>query len=130
MVKPKGWDGVKPYWWCNTPFMTAVAEHISEHLPLPHPHFGIYIIGAEKFKPESIIINRMNGLEILNINSNSSDSAQLNTWINNLRLIMDDALIEGAHFTFNKEENFKNKNTHNLQYTWQQQDKKLKHSEH
>lgn len=129
MVKPKGWDGVRPYWWCDTPLMHAVADHIRTYLPHPHPYFGIYVQGTEKFKPESIIINRMHSVELLNINSKTSNTDQLLEWISNLRLIMDDAIIEGAHFTFNKEEHFKNKHTYNLQYTWQQLENESKHSD-
>lgn len=129
MVKPKGWDGVKPYWWCDTPFMRSVVDHIKRYLPQPQPYFGIYIKGTEKSKPESIEINRLHGSEILNINSNSSDLELLFHWVSNIRLIMDDAFIDNAYFTYNSEEHFNNKNTYNLKYKWQQLEKKSRHLE-
>lgn len=129
MVKPRGWGGVKPYWWCDTHLMRSVLNHITTYLPEPHPMNGIYIQGTDKFKPESIILNCIIDSNYININSNTANIILLNSWVDSIKLIMDQSLIADAYFNFNSEEHFNNKHTYNLQYKWQHQDKKLRHLE-
>lgn len=129
MVQVKGWGGVKPYWWCDNVHTRAVADHLRKYLQAQKPSNGIYIKGTQKSNPESIEINCMNEHEILNINTNSTDEIQLLKWVEQIRLIMEDAVLANAIFHYNKEEYFKNAHTYNLQYTWQQLDKKSKRLE-
>lgn len=129
MVHIKGWGGVKPYWWCDNSYTRAVKSHLCDYLPEPHPYNGIFIKGTKPSAPESIEINSMATVDIININTKSADTDKLLIWTEQIRVIMEDAILNNTHFIFSKEEYFKNAHTYNLQYTWQQLDKKLKHSE-
>lgn len=129
MVQIKGWGGVKPYWWCDNSQNRAVKTHIEKYLPQPHPCNGIFIKGLEKRKPDSIEINNINESNIVNINTISGDTDQLLIWVEQIRLIMEDAIIDNLAFKYKGGEHFKKSHTYNLQYTWQQLDKKSKHLE-
>lgn len=129
MVKPKGWDGVKPYWWCDTEETRAVQDHLWRHL-VHHPENGIYIKGVEKGRPESIEVNCFNEIPIVNINTIISDEELRVNIAESVALVMEDAVIDCHHYTLRSANHFKTKNTYNLQYKWQQLERKSKHSEH
>lgn len=129
MVQPKGWEGVKPYWWCDTVETRAVQDHLWHHL-IHHPENGIYIKGLEKGRSESIEINTIAGSTLVNINTNMRDRYLLQQTTEAIRIIMDDAVIDGRLYMFTREEYFRQYNTYNLQYKWQQLEKKSKHSVH
>jgi len=115
MVQPKGWDGVKPYWWCDTPFMHAVADHIRKYTNTIPPYM-IYVKGTQKAYPNSIEINTINESDIIHVKINNSDIPTREAQVMEIRLILDDAIISGYHFKFNKEEIIKKYNEHILQY--------------
>lgn len=129
MVQPKGWEGVKPYWWCDTVETRAVQDHLWHHL-IHHPENGIYIKGLEKGRSESIEINTIAGSTLVNINTNMQDIDLLLQTVESIMLVMEDAVIDLRTYTYRGEEHFTKYNTYNLQYKWQQLEKKSKHSEH
>lgn len=123
MTALKGWDGVKPYWWCDTPQMRSVLDHLWRTL-IHHPENGMYIKGVEKGRPESIEINCFNNIPILNVNIIISDEELRIALSESVVLIMEDALIDNSHYTFRGKHHFIAQNTFNLQYQWQQLERK------
>lgn len=129
MVMPIGWGETKPYWWCDTVQTRSVQDHLW-NLLVHHPENGIYIKGIEKGRPESIEINTVSGSELLNINTSMKDETHLLETIEAIRIVMDSAVIDRHLYTFRSEEYFKTRHTYNLQYIWQQLEKKSKPSAH
>lgn len=123
MVQPKGWDGVKPYWWCDNEHTSALVDHLWTNL-IHHPENGIYIKGTRPSIYNSIEINSMHNLNITNINIRVDDIDVREGLAQALRLVMEDAFINNKHYTLRSEEHIKQSNILNLQYIWQPKDKK------
>lgn len=121
MVQRKGWNGVRPYYWCDTIETRAVLDHLWQNL-IHHPENGIYIKGTRRFSPNSIEINTIKDSDLVNINVCIDDNCLLASIAESIKLLMDDAYILENTFTLKREDILKN--TLNLQYKWQPKDKK------
>ncbi|EFK57319.1 hypothetical protein U0038_17680 [Sphingobacterium spiritivorum] len=121
MATSNKWDETKPYYWCDTENTRAVLEHLWNYL-IHHPENGIFILGTRKRTPNSITINTLVNSNIININITIDDKDLREGITESIKIIMEDALLIDKHFILNSKES--RNNTQNLQYIWQQKDKK------